>query len=186
MSDTTPRDQERWLPVVGYEGLYEVSDQGRVRSIGRLDRTNHMHAPCVLKEQPEERTGHRRVYISVDGVKSYLRVHRAVLEAFVGPCPEDMEACHWNDDPSDNRLENLRWDTKKANRQDCVRNGHDPNASKTHCKRGHAFTPENTYLLGNSRSCRVCQRERSRLYKERTSRKIPLPATVLWEPEEGE
>lgn len=83
-------------------------------------------------------------------------------------------------------LYRLRWDTKKANRQDCVRNGHDPNASKTHCKSGHAFTPENTYLLGNSRSCRVCQRERSRRYKERTSRKILLPATVLYEPEEGE
>jgi len=50
-------------------------------------------------------------------------VHRLVLEAFVGPCPPGMVACHRNDDASDNRLENLRWDTHKGNAADAVRNG---------------------------------------------------------------
>jgi hypothetical protein len=50
-------------------------------------------------------------------------LHRLVLEAFVGPCPPGCVGCHANDDPSDNRLENLRWDTHKANSADAVRNG---------------------------------------------------------------
>lgn len=50
-------------------------------------------------------------------------VHRLVLEAFVGPCPEGMEGCHNNGDPADNRLANLRWDTKSANAKDSIRHG---------------------------------------------------------------
>lgn len=56
--------------------------------------------------------------------KSYNRlIHRLVLETFVGPCPEEMECCHNNGNMFDNRLENLRWDTRKANRQDAMRQG---------------------------------------------------------------
>ena len=50
-------------------------------------------------------------------------VHALVLEAFVGPCPDGLECCHENDDPTDNRLENLRWGTQKANAADAMRNG---------------------------------------------------------------
>jgi len=50
-------------------------------------------------------------------------VHRLVLLAFVGPCPEGMEACHENGDRTDNRLSNLRWDTRMANSDDRTRHG---------------------------------------------------------------
>lgn len=50
-------------------------------------------------------------------------VHRLVLEAFVGPCPAGMEGCHNNGCPSDNRLQNLRWDTRLANNADKIRHG---------------------------------------------------------------
>lgn len=54
----------------------------------------------------------------------YHYVHRLVLEAFVGPCPPGMECCHDPDpDPANNRLENLRWDTKKGNSADMDRLG---------------------------------------------------------------
>jgi hypothetical protein len=52
--------------------------------------------------------------------KNYL-IHRLVLEAFVGPCPPGMEGCHLDDDPENNRLDNLRWDTPEANREDATR-----------------------------------------------------------------
>lgn len=52
-----------------------------------------------------------------------LSVHRLVLEAFLGPCPELMEGCHNDGDASNNRLENLRWDTKKNNHADKIRHG---------------------------------------------------------------
>lgn len=51
--------------------------------------------------------------------KRYPRyVHRLILEAFVGPCPPGMEACHLNGDRTDNRVENLRWDTRTNNHAD--------------------------------------------------------------------
>lgn len=46
-----------------------------------------------------------------------------VLLAFVGPCPNGMECCHWDDDPSNNVLSNLRWGTKEDNARDAIRNG---------------------------------------------------------------
>lgn len=56
------------------------------------------------------------------GGKNY-HVHRLVLEWFVGPCPEGMEACHNDGDSTNNRLDNLRWDTRKANIIDSVKHG---------------------------------------------------------------
>jgi hypothetical protein len=78
-----------------------------------------------------------------------------------------MEACHWNDVPDDNRLSNLRWATKRDNRLDCVRNGSDHNARKTHCWRGHSFSDENTYVHDGRRHCRKCQRIYEAAYKTR-------------------
>jgi hypothetical protein len=83
-----------------------------------------------------------------------------VLEAFVGPCPEDKHGgLHWDDDKDNNTLSNLRWGTMSENMQDQLRNGVHGPASQTECKRGHAFTPDNT--LGNGqrpqRLCRTCR-----------------------------
>ena len=58
-----------------------------------------------------------------NGVVHVKQVHRLILETFVGPCPDGMECCHYNGDPTDNRLENLRWDTRSNNRLDAVRHG---------------------------------------------------------------
>jgi hypothetical protein len=76
----------------------------------------------------------KRVFRSRDGYlrvdlfgrrKRYarLQVHRAVLEAFVGPCPSGMEACHNDGDSSNNHLDNLRWDTPQSNEADKLRHG---------------------------------------------------------------
>ncbi len=118
--------EERWLPVVGYEGLYEVSDWGRVKSLERLVRHSR-GGRQILRSRVLKSLRHRNRRLEValcrgGGVRRIL-VHRLVLEAFVGPCPEEMEACHGDGDPSNNRLENLRWDTRKANCADRLRHG---------------------------------------------------------------
>ncbi len=59
-------------------------------------------------------------------------IHRLVLEVFVGPCPEGQECCHNNGDQTDNRLENLRWDTKASNMRDMERHGTRVKGSKHH------------------------------------------------------
>lgn len=68
--------------------------------------------------------GHVRAHLAGEGL-SHNRVllHRLILETFVGPCPPGMEGCHYDGNPANNRLENLRWDTRKGNREDDRRNG---------------------------------------------------------------
>ena len=159
---------EHWRDVVGYEGSYQVSDHGRVRSVARPIATSFKGAPRIkpVRERILKYTLDRAGYPTVSlysGGKSTRRqakVHRLVLEAFVGPAPDGTICCHWNDIKADNRLANLRWDTPSANNHDIVRNGNHAAANKTHCKRGHPFTPENTYVikLTGSRQCRACVR----------------------------
>lgn len=153
---------EQWLPIAGYEGIYEVSDLGRIRSLDRLDargrrRTGRMRS---ARRQP---SGHLTVSLCRDRSQRVFLVHHLVLLAFIGPRPAGMEGCHRNDIGDDNRLENLRWDTRSANALDCVRNGGHAMANKTHCPEGHPYTPANTYVYpAGNRACRECRR----IYRE--------------------
>lgn len=162
MADDQPT-VERWLPVVGHEGSYEVSDHGRVRSLDRYvsgrDGRSTFLAGRVL--QPwKQNSGHLVVSL---GRSQREYVHRLVLTAFRGPCPIEQEACHWDDDPTNNHLSNLRWASRSSNGRDRVRNGIDPRASATRCKHGHAFSPENTHLRSDGgRVCKECRRRRKR------------------------
>jgi hypothetical protein len=114
---------EEWRDVVGYEGFYQVSDLGRVRSLDRLDSLGRPVRGRIRK-QIFQTAGYLSLYLSRDGINSMRLVHQIVLETFVGPRPnETFDACHENDDKTNNTLKNLRWDTKKENNADRVRNG---------------------------------------------------------------
>ena len=156
--------QERWLPVPGYEGFYEVSDHGRVRSVDRVvvaGSGERKFAGRVLR-LGTNRHGYMLVALRKPGIQKSKRAHRLVLEAFVGPCPEGMAACHENGDKLDNRLSNLRWDTTSSNLYDAVRHGTHHWASKTHCPQGHPYSPDNTIREANGRRCRECHRRHNR------------------------
>lgn len=109
---------ERWRAIVGFEGRYEVSDQGRVRS---LDHFVRIVRHGVEDERPVKgrvlrpgrmKSGHVSVAI---GKGNSRLVHQLVLEAFVGPCPAGQESLHRNHTPSDNRLLNLFYGTRSEN-----------------------------------------------------------------------
>lgn len=157
-------DDERWLPIVGYEGIYEISDHGQVRSLARptyngIGRPIHTR---ILTPVLMTRRGYPSVSLYKDGIQKIRRIHQLVLEAFVGPCPPACECLHANDVASDNRLENLHWGSKSENITETVRNGSHRNARKTHCKRQHEFTVENTRLdWEGRRQCRACDRIRA-------------------------
>lgn len=75
-------------------------------------------------------TGHRYVNLSLDNKIYHFEVQHLVLEAFVGPCPLGMEACHNNGNPGDNSVGNLRWGTRQSNRDDMRKHGTDPLGSR--------------------------------------------------------
>lgn len=113
---------ERWLPIAGYEGLYEISDRGRVRRLEYINALGHTIKQRVRKLSPLP-SGYLRVTLSRDGVLWTQTVHRLVLEAFIGLPPEGAQACHSNGNNADNYLENLRYDTPKNNCADRTRHG---------------------------------------------------------------
>lgn len=163
---------EQWRPVVGWEGAYEVSDRGRVRSLERKTWSRRgkgfwQTVPARIL-RPSMSRGYLRVVLQRDGRLANMSVHHLVLTAFVGPCPDGLEACHYDDDPRNNGLTNLRWDTRAANHADRTRNGGSPNALKSECPSGHPYTPENTYRNPNgSRKCRACAIRRAVTCKQR-------------------
>jgi hypothetical protein len=96
-------------------------------------------------------------------------VHQLVMEAFVGPRPEGMEVCHFDGDPANNHLANLRYDTRRANNLDRVRHGTHQMANRTHCPHGHAYTPENTVRFPSHphrRECGRCLAHRTQARKD--------------------
>lgn len=117
---------EQWRPIAGYEGIYEVSDHGRVRS---LDRVGLMSPGSPRRYRgrvmslSKHRSGHLKVLLQDRGSNRYVQVHVLVLETFVGPRPVGMEGCHGPGGILDNRVINLRWDTPRANQLDRVRDG---------------------------------------------------------------
>lgn len=162
---TTCFDSERWLPVPGHEGLYEVSDHGRVRSLDRVitmkNGRKRRQRGIVLK--PVNSNGYHCVNV---GALRY--VHRLVLEAFVGPPPPGMETRHLDGDPHNNRLGNLKWGSSSENNDDIVAHGNHWQVQKESCPRGHPLVspnlvPSNAKKLrdGDGRECLACNRARS-------------------------
>jgi hypothetical protein len=147
---------ERWLPVVGWESLYEVSDQGRVRSLRR---------DVILQPSYSNTGGYPLVWLPEGGALRY--VHHLVLEAFVRPRKPGEETLHGDAGPACAALSNIRWGTSSENKLDQVRAGTHHEASKTHCDNGHEFTPENTYQYRGHRQCRTCSKGRVQAMHDR-------------------
>ena len=115
-------DMEEWRDVVGYEGKYQVSNEGRVKSLERTVESVSHKKPClrhiqgyVKQLQENSRTGYLEVGLNKDGNRKTLRVHRLVWEAFNGEITEGLEIDHINAIRTDNKLENLRLVTHKDN-----------------------------------------------------------------------
>jgi hypothetical protein len=171
---------ELWRPIPDFEGIYQVSSLGRVRSLDRRvwsSRGFWAELRGQVLGTSALPSGHLHVGLRTGGKRVNRLVHRLVLEAFVGPCPDGMEACHWDGDPTNNSLSNLRWDSRSANRMDAVRHGTNHNTRKSHCPQGHPYSPENTRTNGRSRACRECAREHTRKWRERRGAD-PLAATT--------
>lgn len=124
---------EIWKSVLGYEGFYEVSNNGRVKSLTRMVRYRGRQsrtAPGRMLRPRRDKDGYSRVVLSRDGRSKPIVIHCLMLEAFVGPRPGGFYGCHDNGDNSDNRLSNLAWKTPKQNADDRDRHGNTLRGSK--------------------------------------------------------
>lgn len=131
---------KRWAAVVGYEGIYEVSRDGKVRSLDReMERGSKWGGIVVHRFKGRTLRGwkmngdYRYVGLRSRDGKSMktIGVHCLVLEAFVGPCPKGMECRHLDGNPSNNRLNNLAWGTPKENMADRKLHGRGAEGSKS-------------------------------------------------------
>lgn len=94
------KQEEIWRDVIGYEGHYQVSNYGNVRSVKR--------EPIILKGD-FQRNGYRRVYLWKDGAKKNVLVHRLVALSFLPNPMNYTEINHIDEDKTNNRAENLQW-----------------------------------------------------------------------------
>lgn len=148
---------ETWRPIPSTGGLYEASDQGRVRSL-------HWKTPRVLRSNVDCH-GYLFLTVCVDGRKYNRKVHVLVAEAFHGPRPEGQEVRHHNGNQLDNTPDNLVYGTRAENAQDAIEHGTHWNGQKTHCPKRHPYDEANTTVRvapngAVSRACRKCARDR--------------------------
>ena len=121
--------QEVWRSVVGWEGFYEVSSLGRVKSLARRYWTTGGRVPhwCNIRERilkpAKNGCGYWFVALSRDGKLTTYVIHRLVAEAFIGPRPAGMDTCHGANGKDDNTLANLTYGTHSQNMRDCLRDG---------------------------------------------------------------
>ena len=149
---------ETWKLASGFGDRLAVSTRGGVMARGRDGEWTR----CRLEVKP---SGHLRVSLRVDGRQVRKHLHRIVAEEFISN-PQGLPlVLHWDDNPANNAVENLRWGTYSDNSSDRARNGIPMNwqSKATHCIHGHEFTDENTLRdRSGSRHCKTCRRSRGR------------------------
>ena len=124
---------EEWRDVVGYEGLYEVSSIGRVRTVERSNVVDSSEKgtsyTCIrpvkarLKKQSDNSNGYPRVSLWRNGSYKYHFVHRLVADAFVNGKRDGLVVDHVDGDRHNNRADNLRWCTQSENLNDARKRG---------------------------------------------------------------
>lgn len=118
-------DMEVWKDVIGYEGLYQVSNLGRVKSLARRCKTwnGERGVPEKILIGGLDTDGYKQVTLCNEGHKTTWKVHRLVCLAFL-PNPENKPSInHKNAIKTDNKLENLEWSTVKENTIHAHENG---------------------------------------------------------------
>lgn len=155
---------EEWRDIPGWEGIYQVSNQGRIRSLGVGNRKGK-----ILKPAPYGRDRrHLGVSLWRNNKGKTMKVHRLVASAFIGPCPDGAEVCHNDGDGFNNRLSNLRYDSQSENVRDRIRHGtHHQKNKHIGARCGHRLESPNlveSKLRHGHRECLACSRAQSKLY----------------------
>lgn len=117
--------KEIWKDILGYEGKYQASSEGRIKSLERVIHSSNQNGEFdYLSREKILRPGIRGNYLMVvlNDPRHTFAVHHLIMAAFVGE-RDGMYVLHANGNPKDNRLENLRYDTQTENIYDVYRQG---------------------------------------------------------------
>ena len=171
---------EIWKDIEGYEGYYQVSNEGRVKCLERYVESVSHGKPCLrhLKEKIMTPVRHKKyiykhVQLGKDGIKETYKVHRLVWEAFNGEIPEGMEIDHINTIRDDNRLENLRCVTPKENRNNPLTKIHQSEAQtgKHKGNLNYMYGKHHTDMSKDKIRCKAIGRKHSQEAKKKMSDK---------------
>lgn len=130
---------EQWKSIPGYEGFYEASTMGRIRSVDRIVLAYNARGRRLVEQKRQgkiliranpDKTGYLTTCLCRDGKSKTKRVNSLICAAFHGPAPAGMICCHWDGNKLNNKPDNLRWDTHKANQEDRLRHGTDLRGSE--------------------------------------------------------
>lgn len=115
---------EIWKDIPGYEGQYQASDQGRIRSVDRIENTARgpwHYKGKILRPGVYCKSGH--VSVVLGHGRNGSPVHQLVMATFIGPRAKDADVRHLNGNPKDNRLSNLAYGSRTENIIDVYRQG---------------------------------------------------------------
>lgn len=168
---------EIWKDVVGYEGLYEVSNLGRVKSLAkktmRSDGRENIYHEKVLGGTVSD-TNRMKVGLSKDGSVRFHEVQNLVLLAFVGPKSGPKVRCSWKDNnPLNNHLDNLFWERYEKRRPkyafDCVRT----NINETNNNQiAHTSIPDIYDKPGKSKEIKLSKEEQLKMDRREIAREV--------------
>ena len=130
----SPSDpQELWRDIPEYNNLYQASNLGQIRSVDRIVKVTGQN-PRRLKSRTLSQAifgaGYYLVNLSKNNIPKTRLVHRLIMSAFHGPCPDGYEVNHKDGDKSNNRLDNLEYMTPTENAQHGYQIGLTPKGSQ--------------------------------------------------------
>ena len=105
-----------WKPIINYEGIYEISNYGDIRSIDRFvnSKTKRLCKGTMIKQNKDE-DGYNSVHLYKNGKRKVFFVHRLVISSFIGINENKTQVNHKNGNKSDNNINNLEWMTPLEN-----------------------------------------------------------------------
>lgn len=138
--------EEFWKDIKGYEGVYRVSNLGRVKSLDRIDSSGKKRSGRMMKPGYVGK-GYLQIQLHINGKPKHFRVNRLVAQAFLPNTDNKPQVNHIDEDKTNNRIDNLEWTTSTENINFGSRNS---KVAKANSKPIKVIYRDNTYELWDS------------------------------------